>query len=64
MVIGADGSMQGSDVYRARVRNHAKLAYDSVAAWLEGRGEVPEGIAAVTGLAENLRLQDREPPRA
>jgi len=59
MVIGADGSMQGSDVYRARVRNHAKLTYDSVAAWLEGRGEVPEGIAAVTGLAENLRLQDR-----
>ena len=59
MVIGADGSMQGSDVYRARVRNHAKLAYDSVASWLEGRGEVPEGIAAVTGLAENLRLQDR-----
>ena len=59
MVIGADGSMQGSDVYRARVRNHAKLAYDSVAAWLEGRGEVPAGIAAVSGLAENLRLQDR-----
>jgi VacB/RNase II family 3'-5' exoribonuclease len=59
MVIGADGSLQGSDIYRARVRNHAKLAYDSVAAWLEGRAAVPEGIAAVSGLAENLRLQDR-----
>ena len=37
MVIGADGALQGSDIYRARVRNHAKLAYNSVAAWLEAR---------------------------
>jgi ribonuclease R len=59
MTIGPDGSLRGSDVYRARVRNHAKLAYDGVAAWLEGAGGVPAGIAAVRGLAENLRLQDR-----
>jgi VacB/RNase II family 3'-5' exoribonuclease len=59
MVIGPDGSLQGSDIYRARVRNHAKLAYSSVAAWLDGNGAVPEGIAAVKGLAENLRVQDR-----
>jgi len=59
MVIGADGSLQGSDIYRARVRNHAKLAYNSVAAWLEGNSAVPQGIAAVNGLAENLRVQDR-----
>lgn len=59
MVIGADGSLQDSDIYRARVRNHAKLAYNSVAAWLEGNGDVPEGIAAVNGLDENLRVQDR-----
>jgi exoribonuclease-2 len=59
MVIDADGSLQGSDIYRARVRNHAKLAYNSVAAWLEGNGAVPEGIAAVNGLTENLRVQDR-----
>jgi VacB/RNase II family 3'-5' exoribonuclease len=58
MAIGSDGSLQGSDIYRARVRNHAKLAYNSVAAWLEGDGPVPEGIAAVNGLAENLREQD------
>ena len=36
MVIGADGAIQDSDLYRACVRNHAKLAYNSVAAWLEG----------------------------
>ena len=38
MVMGADGSLQDSGIYRARVRNHAKLAYNSVAAWLEGNG--------------------------
>ncbi len=59
MVIGADGSLQDSTIYRARVRNHAKLAYDSVAAWLEGSGGVPEAIAAAHGLDENLRMQDR-----
>ena len=59
MVIGADGSLQDSDIYRALVRNHAKLAYNSVAAWLEGNGTVPEAIAAANGLDENLRMQDR-----
>jgi len=59
MVMGADGSLQDSDIYRAHVRNHAKLAYNSVAAWLEGNGSVPGAIAAVNGLDENLRRQDR-----
>lgn len=59
MVVDADGSVQGSDVYRAIVRNHAKLAYNRVAAWLEGNIDVPLEISAVKGLAENLRLQDK-----
>ncbi len=59
MVIGPDGSLQSSDIYRARVRNHAKLAYNGVAAWLEGQGAIPEALSAVPGLAENLRIQDR-----
>ena len=58
MVIGADGSLGDSNVYRAQVRNHAKLAYNSVAAWLDG-GAMPPGIDGVDGLAENLRLQDK-----
>jgi exoribonuclease-2 len=59
MVIGADGSLQDSNVYLARVRNRAKLTYNSVAAWLEGGGTVPAAVAAVNGLDENLHLQDR-----
>ncbi len=58
MVIGADGDLVESDIYRAIVRNHAKLAYNSVAAWLDGTGDMPAVIAPINGLAENLRLQD------
>ncbi len=59
MVISDGGEMQSSDIYRALVGNRAKLAYNSVAAWLEGHGSMPETVAVVTGLAENLRIQDR-----
>ena len=59
MAIDANGSLQRSDIYRARVRNYAKLAYNGVAAWLDGTGAPPQEIAAVPGLSENLRLQDR-----
>jgi len=63
MIIGTDGSLQNSDVYHARVRNHAKLAYNSVAAWLTGSGNPQESIVDVPGLDENLRLQDRTAQR-
>jgi ribonuclease R len=58
MVVDADGVLQDSGIYRAWVYNHAKLAYNSLAAWLEGDGEIPEAVTAVNGLEENLRLQD------
>ncbi len=59
MLTGPDGSLQGSSIYRAWVRNHAKLAYNSVADWLNNTGAIPEAIVAVEGLAENLQMQDR-----
>ena len=57
--LSKEGAVRGRDVYRARVRNHAKLAYDAVGAWLEGRGPVPSVVAAMPGLEEQLWLQDR-----
>ena len=59
MVVGTDGAVQSSDIYQAHVRNRAKLAYNSVAAWLDGSAAMPKAIAAVEGLAENLRDQER-----
>jgi exoribonuclease-2 len=58
MSIGEDGSVQSSDVYQAMVKNHAKLAYNSVAAWLEDNGQMPKEIGQIKGLEENLRIQD------
>jgi len=58
MVVGEEGSLQGSEIYEATVRNRAKLAYNGVAAWLEGKGPAPGPIAAVEGLDANLRAQD------
>jgi exoribonuclease-2 len=63
MLVGVDGSLEGSSVYRAWVHNYAKLAYNSVAAWLEKSAAIPEAISAVKGLAENLQLQDRAAQR-
>ncbi len=58
MVLGEEGSLSGSDIYEALVRNKAKLAYNGVAAWLEGTGPMPEPVAAVEGLDANLQAQD------
>ena len=56
--VGPDGSISDGEVQRARVNNRAKLAYNSVAAWLEGNGPIPGALAAVEGLVEQLRAQD------
>jgi len=58
MVFEIDGALATSELYRACVRNHGKLAYRSVAAWLDGEGAVPRRIGEIPGLDENLRLQD------
>lgn len=59
MVFAGDGALQRSDIYRATVRNHAKLSYNSVGDWLEGIGPMPQAMSSIKGLVENIRLQDR-----
>ena len=59
LVLNADGTPRSHDVYRAIAANKAKLAYDSVGAWLEGRGAVPALVAHTAGLESQLWLQDR-----
>src|SRR6058998_396786 len=58
-VVNDDGSIGSSDVYRARVRNQAKLAYGSVGAWLAGEGPMPPAMAAAQVVDVQSRLQDR-----
>lgn len=52
-------SLRSSEVYQARVRNQAQLDYETIGAWLEGGEPVPPKVAAVAGLEDQLRLQDR-----
>src|SRR5580700_9608289 len=59
MEVGADGAVGKSDLYRAAVVNRAKLAYNGVAAWLDGTAPAPAPISAVPGLDQNLRIQDK-----
>ena len=59
MTVAADGAITASDLYRAVVVNRAKLAYNAVAAWLDGKGPAPARVAAVAGMQQQLRVQDR-----
>ncbi len=59
MVFAANGSLTHSDLYEAVVHNQAKLAYNGVAAWLETGAPMPAPVAAVAGLADNIKLQSR-----
>jgi exoribonuclease II len=59
MTVSGDGEILKSSLFRALVLNRAKLAYRSVAAWLEGQSPAPARLAAVPGLDAKIRLQDR-----
>jgi VacB/RNase II family 3'-5' exoribonuclease len=59
MVVANDGTVTASDIYRAVVLNRAKLAYNALAAWLEGTAPAPPKLAAVPGMDEQIRIQDR-----
>jgi exoribonuclease-2 len=57
-VVDAAGTASDGKAYRALVHNRAQLAYNSVGAWLEGRGPAPAKVAASADLAAQLKLQD------
>jgi exoribonuclease-2 len=57
MVVTAEGAVKSSDIYPARLRNQAKLAYEVIGEWLDGKSAVPEFVTAVVGLEAQLKLQ-------
>jgi VacB/RNase II family 3'-5' exoribonuclease len=57
MVLASDGTMKSVDIYRALVKNQAKLSYEPVGNWLDGRTPVPETVKAVEGLEAQISLQ-------
>ncbi len=59
MTIEDGCSIHHSEIYRAMVRNKAKLAYNALAAWLDGQGPAPSTLTSDRQLADQVRLQDR-----
>lgn len=58
--VARDGNVTNAKIYRAWVRNHAKLVYEDVGAWLEGHGdEAPGG----EHIAEQVKMQDEAAQR-
>ena len=55
--MSSDGELREGEIFEAMVRNHAQLAYPSLGAWLEGKGEIPEKIKQVHGLRKALLCQ-------
>ncbi len=58
-----DGSVRYSGVFRAYVRNQAKLVYESAGDWLEKKGDIPQAVRTINGLEEQVRLQDEAAQR-
>jgi len=58
-----DGEITPGDIYRAFIRNKAKLIYEEIGDWLEGKIGVPASVGRVVGLKEQLELQDEAAKR-
>ena len=57
LTVNPRGEVIGAAFYRALVRNRCKLAYRAVAAWLDGKAEMPRAMAEAPGIAEQIKLQ-------
>lgn len=58
MVVGGDGAISSTGIYRALVRNQSQLTYSAVGSWLEGSSAAPPKVAASAALQAQLKLQD------
>lgn len=63
LLVRHDGEIESSTVYRAAVRSRAKLAYDDIAAWLDGRAPAPPAVVEDGELERQVRLQDQAAQR-
>jgi len=53
-----EGQLEEYAIFTGYVHNYAKLAYDSVSLWLEGKASPPSPIQKTEGLESQIRLQD------
>ncbi len=58
-----DGNNTPGEIYRAVIRNKAKLVYEEIGDWLEGKTCIPGSVVGIAGLKEQLELQDEAATR-
>lgn len=63
MIVGEDGNIKSVNIYRAIVRNFAKLVYEEVGAWLDENGAIPEKFSKTPNLEAQIKLQQKAAER-
>jgi len=59
MIVKENGDVPQSTFFRAMVHNYAKLAYEDIGPWLDGKCDMPEKVARIQGLKEQLEIQQQ-----
>lgn len=57
MTVAPDGGLGDAEFQRAWVRNHARLAYDTLDLWMLGGPRPPRVVTVVPGMQEQMMLQ-------
>jgi len=55
--INQAGNIEKSSIFQAIVHNYAKLTYEAIGGWLEGRNPLPDKVKKVPGLENALKTQ-------
>lgn len=55
--VKTDGNFRPGTIYQAVITNKAKLVYEEIGDWLEGKTRVPPGVSAIPGLSDQILLQ-------
>lgn len=53
------GDIEDSSIFQAIVHNYAKLTYNAIGGWLEGKNALPEKIKQIPGLENTLKIQHK-----
>ncbi len=63
MVITESGDVPEHSIYRALTRNYAKMTYGEIGAWLDENGVEPNEFSDVSGLREQILIQQKAAKR-
>jgi exoribonuclease-2 len=58
-----NGEIGPGTIYQAVIRNKAKLIYEETGSWIEGKTDIPALVVRVSGLKQQLELQNEAAER-